>query len=113
LDVNGAEYVPEMDCCDYCLSKELLRSMESLCSLWLVSVLCGLTVQGLCSCEFAMQSKKIVDSFKVPSESYHLMKFVVECGVVPSREIVVDCSKLPSHKVGTVLVYRLGKSWAV
>jgi hypothetical protein len=32
--------------------------------------------------------------------------------VVPSQEAVLDCFKLQSQNVGTVLRYRLGKLWA-
>jgi hypothetical protein len=53
-------------------------------------------------------------SLDIFSEEENLLPLVCSnpgpfIGVVPSREVVVNCSKLSSHKVGTVLVYRLGK----
>ena len=68
-------------------------SKESPCSLWLVSVVCGLMAQCLCCCEIEMTWKKIVDSFKVPSQ-----KKIMGYHEVPSQE-VVDYFKVPSQKV--------------
>ena len=92
----------------YCLLEQLLMSTESLCYLWLLSVLCGWTVQCLCSCELEMTWKKIVDYFKVPSE---WIFYGLSWGTTSGSYCILF--KVPSQKVVDRLRYHLEKMWFV